>query len=102
MTTPDTPSTSPQINPRPPRSRVPLLLAIVLILIAAGIGAGISYFVLVHRPVEESKQQTNQNLMRMTGLANPVKNKLDDRFTDADGDGVADPPTDPKQYIDPP
>ena len=68
MTTTDTPSASPQMYPRPPRSRVPLLLAIVLILIAAGVGAGISYLVLVRQPVQESKQQTHQNLMRMTGL----------------------------------
>jgi phosphonate transport system substrate-binding protein len=39
--------------------------------------------------------------MHMTGMDRPVKNKLDARFTDTDGDLVADCPTDPSKCIDP-
>ncbi len=35
------------------------------------------------------------------GLGVPVHNQMAPRYTDADGDLVADPPTDPKQRIDP-
>ena len=40
-------------------------------------------------------------MLRTVGLATPVNNRLDPRFTDADGDLVADTPTDPAQQIDP-
>jgi phosphonate transport system substrate-binding protein len=40
--------------------------------------------------------------LRETGFGTPVTHKLDPRFTDADGDLVADPPTDPSKFVDPP
>ncbi|HTL31302.1 MAG TPA: phosphate/phosphite/phosphonate ABC transporter substrate-binding protein, partial [Tepidisphaeraceae bacterium] len=41
-------------------------------------------------------------VMQVSGLENPVTNKLDERFTDANGDGLADTPADPSKLIDPP
>ena len=39
--------------------------------------------------------------MQMVGLREPVTNRLDARFTDADGDLVADTPTDASRLVDP-
>ena len=39
--------------------------------------------------------------MRTFGLDSAVENQLDERFTDQDGDLVADPPADPADWIDP-
>lgn len=52
--------------------------------------------------VEKNRELQGQLLARATGLATPVKNRLADRFTDANGDGVADAPTDAAQLRNPP
>jgi phosphonate transport system substrate-binding protein len=88
--------------PRRPRSRVPLMIVVLLVLLAGAVGAAVEYFVVYRGTVEASKQQTHDNLMQMTGLSHPVQNKLDARFADADGDLVADPPTDAGKLVDPP
>jgi len=78
------------------------MIVILLVLIAFAVGAAVSYVIVYKRPVEASKERVHTNLMRMTGLDHPVTNKLADQFTDADGDLVADPPSDPSKQIDPP
>lgn len=96
--------TNPTPDPIPHGRRVNpvrLLLTIIIVVILMGIAAAITYFITVRRVVTASQQGTHERLMAMTGLANPVTNKLGDRFTDADGDLVADPPTDPSKLIDP-
>lgn len=40
-------------------------------------------------------------MLTVMGLSNPVTNRLDARFTDADGDMVADAPDDPARLVDP-
>lgn len=79
-----------------------LLATIGVVVILMGIAAAVTYFVTVRKIVTASQQRTHDRLMTMTGLANPVRNKLDARFTDADGDLVADAPTDASQLVDPP
>jgi phosphonate transport system substrate-binding protein len=103
MTRTQTPSPSSESQSATPRrSHVPLLLTILMILIAAAAGAGISYFMTVVKPTQAAKEYTSKTVLKMTGLANPVHNKLNARFSDADGDLVADAPSDANQLIDPP
>ena len=72
------------------------VIATVLILAAATIGFAVGYF-------EYNKPATTQEGMSLTmlGLANPVLNRLNERFTDEDGDLVADAPGDPAAWLDP-
>src|SRR4051812_21562456 len=71
MTTADTsspPSSSSAPQARPPHSRVPVIIVILLVLIAGAIGAGVMYVVVYKQPVEASRQQVHDNLIKMTGL----------------------------------
>lgn len=53
-------------------------------------------------PLRDTAEQ-DELFRRMTGLENPAaRNALDPRYTDADGDLVADSPTDASRQIDPP
>ena len=64
------------------------------------------FAVFYHRELAPLRAGTAEEASRftsLTGLNNQaIKNALDPRYTDADGDLVADPPTDPAQQIDPP
>lgn len=77
-------------------SLLPILIcAIILILVAVWFG----------RPgpsLERDRRAQGEVLGTMTGLARPVVNKLSSQFSDANGDLVADAPTDPAQQLDPP
>jgi phosphonate transport system substrate-binding protein len=66
-----------------------------------GVGAAVSWAILSRR-AEVQKEASNDTLVALAGLKQPVSNHLDRRFTDADGDLVADPPKDAKDFIDPP
>jgi len=66
-------------------------------LLVVGIVAAGAYFYGV-KSVEPSREEKSVELF---GLGDPVKNRLDDRFTDADGDLVADAPEDASQLLDP-
>ena len=65
-----------------------------------------TYALLHHREVGSLRaeiEESETSLTNLTGLNNrPVRNLLDARYTDADGDLVADPPSDPARQIDPP
>lgn len=74
-----------------------LLITAVLVLIAAAV-----YLFLPGRDARARQSAANELFVRMTGLARPVHNRLDSKFTDADGDLLADPPTSPDAWIDPP
>jgi phosphonate transport system substrate-binding protein len=78
-------------------------VTVVLILIAAGAGAGVTWFITAHKPQEESINENRQMQLSLAGAdtAN-ASGKLAAGFTDADGDLIADPPTDPKALVDPP
>jgi phosphonate transport system substrate-binding protein len=79
------------------RSTNPILLLLFIVVGTAAVAAGlwVGYF------REEPVNNTQANLSA-AGFSAPVVNKLDPRFTDADGDLLADAPTDPSQLIDPP
>jgi phosphonate transport system substrate-binding protein len=81
--------------------RVTSLTLLALALLLLGAGAAVSWFVVSHR-AEAAKEKSSDTLMAIAGLKQPVSNHLNPRFTDADGDLVADPPKDAKDFIDPP
>jgi phosphonate transport system substrate-binding protein len=83
-----------------PAVRSILRLALVtagLVLIALAI-----YLFLPGRDARARQSAADEIFVRMTGLARPVHNRLNSKFTDADGDLLADPPTSADAWIDPP
>lgn len=104
MTTETTPSSSSSeshgsfVSRRSP-SFIPIIL---LTVIAVATGAAAMYFITIYKPQQDSVKQTSERLLHMTGMDRPVTNKLADGFVDADGDMIADAPSDPSKLIDPP
>ena len=92
--------------PRPPYARFgrisPVLVLLLILVLPVAAILGTLYVVSIKRPMEQKTAENRERLMQVVGLRDPVKNRLDPRFTDADGDLVADVPSDPKQLIDPP
>ena len=77
----------------------PLFIAIIALAVAV---FGVFYRQQVSL-VRDSTTEQEDLYRRMTGLDNPAaKNSLDRRYTDADGDLIADAPSDPSKQIDPP
>jgi phosphonate transport system substrate-binding protein len=74
-----------------------VLITAVLVGVAVAI-----YLFLPGRDARARQAAANEVFVRMTGLARPVHNRLDSKFTDGDGDLLADPPTSPDAWIDPP
>lgn len=91
-------SLAPRLRRFAGRSLIP---TIILTVAAVAIGAAAMYLVTV-RSQNEVEEQTAARFMTMTGLDRPVKNKLSDKFVDADGDMVADAPSDASKLVDPP
>src|SRR4051812_49092882 len=81
------------------RSGLSLVGAIVLAVIAIAIGAGATYVVAVRNPMRDADAEARDRLLHMTGMDQPVTNKLADGFTDADNDHVADCPADASRQI---
>lgn len=77
--------------------------ALIIALIALGVAV---YGVVYNRtvsPLNAGAVEQERLFTRMTGLDNPAaRNALDPRYTDADGDLVADAPADAAKQIDPP
>ena len=79
----------------------PLVLVLLAVLIAGGFALGY-YLIQVKKPLMENEQLNQQLVSEAVGLAAPSSLRMDETFRDRDGDGVADPPTDPGSLIDPP
>ena len=73
-----------------------LLLAVVIAALAAG-----GWYVWVQRSKIARLEENHERMLGAIGLNRPVTNKLDPRYADADGDFVADAPTDEKALLDP-
>lgn len=84
------------------RGRTSPAVLILVSVVPAAVVVAVLWFIWVAKPQQETRQTTHAAALRTFGLANPVQNKLADRFNDADHDYVADPPTDPKDFVDPP
>src|SRR2546430_5406247 len=79
-----------------------LVIVVLALVIAAGAIGGIIYMLTIRLPSQQQMAEVEKTMLHTSGLGTPVKNQLDARYTDANGDGVADAPTDPAQQIDPP
>ncbi len=77
-----------------------LLILIVPVLVVVGL----AYAWEVYRPARENADATAATMDKMLGLSTPSVggNRLSAAFSDANGDMVADTPTDPAKQIDPP
>jgi len=62
---------------------------------------GLAYVLRPGRDLDEYRAKQGELMARTTGLSRQVTNKLDAKFTDADGDLVADAPTDVSKQVDP-
>lgn len=82
------------------RRTAPLLMFFAIVLPVAAIAA-VLWTVWVKIPRQQNQAMNEELVLHTVGLATPVTNQLDPRFTDADGDLVADVPTDPAKLIDP-
>jgi len=78
-----------------------LAVAILLVIVLGMLAGAVGYYKLVEIPIQSRLANENDLVLRLTGLQNPVVNRLNPKFTDADGDLIADAPTDPAQQIDP-
>jgi phosphonate transport system substrate-binding protein len=100
MSEPNTPSNTSSNNASSkPGVRISVIVLIELLL-AAVLGAA-AFYVVAHRPQQVTQNAEQEFMIRLSGLQSPVTNKLDARYTDADGNLVADAPTDVAKQIDP-
>src|SRR5688572_25970686 len=81
--------------------RTPLIILILLVLVPVASVLATLYIVQIHRPTEENRELNNKVILQTVGLANPVRNALDSRYVDVDGDMVADAPADASKTVDP-
>lgn len=78
-----------------------LIMVCLALVVVATVVSVLAWVSLVRNPSQEFLQKTQEEYIKLSGLGVPVSNKMDDRYTDADGDLVADAPTDPTRQIDP-
>lgn len=78
------------------------LLVLLALIVTAAVVSITVWVSVVRNPSQAYLGERQQQFIQLTGLATPVTNKLDPRYVDADGDLVADAPTDPAKLIDPP
>ncbi len=86
------------MNDTSPSCRGSHALRLIGIIVVLGVAATIIYRV----GMAKVQQNDHRATMISTGLGLRVENRLDARFTDADGDLVADAPADAALLIDPP
>ena len=79
--------------------RISAIVAIELVL-AAFLGA-VAFYVVAQRPAQVTQSTEQEFIIRLSGLQTPVTNKLDARYSDVNGNLVADAPTDPAKQVDP-
>ena len=81
------------LNPPPRKFGARFFVTILLILIAAGAGAAAMYMLQVRKPLDESVNENRRMQLGLTGSDSPGS-KLAEGYVDADGDLIADAPTD--------
>lgn len=80
------------------RGTAKVLAVVVLAILVIGGGVG---WTLMRASEHVDIDDHNELIGSMTGISRPVKNALDAKFTDANGDLVADAPTDAAKLLDP-
>jgi len=89
-------------TPTTPRRGPSLIVIILAAVVMMMIGTATAYYVLVESPLQTRLANTNDLLIHLSGLQNGMNHRLNPRYTDADGDLLADAPTDPALLMDPP
>src|SRR3954468_18683027 len=89
------------LNSPPRKFGARFFVTILLIVIAAAAGATAMYMLQIRKPLDETVNDNRKMQLGLTGSDTPG-GKLADQFVDADGDLIADPPTDASKQIDPP
>src|SRR5687768_6333917 len=74
-----------------------VMLLALFVPVAAVLGG--LYVAMTHQPAVA--EHNTRSMLHMTGLGTPTTNRLSPQFTDADGDLVADAPSDASKLIDP-
>src|SRR4051794_11959632 len=87
-------------NRRPRRFGAQFVITVLLVLIAAGAGWKTAHLFQVDKPLREVKDENGKLQLGLSGSDEGMR--LAERFADADGDLVADPPRDAKDLVDPP
>lgn len=77
------------------------LLLIGLPALAVVIAGFALYFALVRVPAQADLKAQQDLVLRLTGVTQAVSNHLDPAYVDADGDLLADLPTEPAKILDP-
>jgi phosphonate transport system substrate-binding protein len=84
------------------RGRTSPATLLFMIIVPAAVIIGVLWFIWVQKTTQEAQESSHASALRTFGLASPVRNALDGRFVDNDGDLVADPPSDAAELVDPP
>jgi phosphonate transport system substrate-binding protein len=84
------------------KKRTSPMLLLIMVAIAVGAFALGYWLTQVKQPLAENQKLNQESVTRTVGLLDARPLKLDERFKDADGDLLPDPPTDPKEMSDPP
>lgn len=92
----------PQIGQSQPRKRTHPLVLLIMGLIPAIAIVWVMYLTQVRKPTEANQQMNSELVYNMVGLGGAAPLKLASQYADADGDLVADPPSDATQTVDPP
>jgi phosphonate transport system substrate-binding protein len=79
-----------------------LVVVILALVVAAAAIGGIIYMLTIRMPSQQQMAEVEKAMLSTSGLGKPVKNSLDPKFTDGNGDGIADAPGDASQLLDPP
>ena len=95
-------SDQPSPAPPPRRRRTNPLVLFLMAFIPVACVALAMWYVQIRKPQAENKKLNSDLIYKTVGLKDAAPITLDPRFTDADGDLVADPPANPKDQIDPP
>ena len=89
-----------QTNIKRKRGRLLAAILLVVVLLATA-GATSAYYLFVQKPLQARLTAESDMLFRLSGLQNPVNNRLDPKYVDANGDLVAAAPTEAKELQDP-
>jgi len=85
------------------KSRTHLHFPVALVVSVIVIGAvAVVIYLQIQTLMQERINAANEASLRLSGLATPVVNRLASQYSDANGNMVADCPSDPAQQLDPP
>lgn len=90
------------INSDAPTRRLPLWIRIAFVAVPLIAIIAIAGAIPILRTISEGDKLYHTVVIHSSGLGKPTQNALDPRFTDADGDLLADVPSDASKLIDPP